>query len=239
MQSPCGKRHNRLLDSLPDDVRTRLTTHLEFISFPRGHELFQPGARIHHVFFPTSATVSLLHVMADGTSSEMALIGSEGVLGIPLFMGEDSARSRAIVQSAGYAYRLRGHTLNQEFDRAGAMQRLLLRYTHALLMQLAQNAVCNRHHSLEQQLCRWLLLNLDRVPSNELRVTQELIANMLGVRREGITEAAGKVKRAGLIEYHRGRITVLDRAGLEARACECYSVVKKEFDQLLPQASVL
>lgn len=239
MQSPGGKRHNRLLDSLPDDVRARLTVHLEFISLPRGHELFQPGVRMHYVFFPTSATVSLLHVMADGTSSEMALIGSEGVLGIPLFMGGDSARSRAIVQSAGYAYRLRGHILNQEFYRAGAMQRLLLRYTHALLMQLAQNAVCNRHHSLEQQLCRWLLLNLDRVPSNELLVTQELIANMLGVRREGITEAAGKVKRAGLIEYHRGRITVLDRAGLEARACECYSVVKKEFDQLLPQASVL
>ena len=201
---------------------------------PLGQVLYESGAQMRHVYFPTTSIVSLLCVMENGASAEIAVVGNEGIVGVSLFMGGETTPSRAVVQSAGHAYRLKGPLLKDEFYRAGPMQRLLLRYTQALLTQMAQTAVCNRHHSLDQQLCRWLLLSLDRLPSNELIMTQELIANMLGVRREGVTEAAGHVQQAGLIEYHRGRITVLDRPGLEARSCECYAVVKKEFDRLLP-----
>jgi CRP-like cAMP-binding protein len=189
---------------------------------------------MHHVYFPTSAIVSLLYVMEDGASAEIGVVGNEGIIGVALFMGGETMPNRAVVQSAGQAYRLPGQVLKQEFNRSGELQHLLLRYTQALLTQMAQTAVCNRHHSLDQQLCRWLLLSLDRLPANELVMTQELIANMLGVRREGVTEAAGKLQVAGLIEYRRGHITVLDRPGLETRACECYAVVKKESDRLLP-----
>lgn len=192
-----------------------------------------------HVYFPLDCIVSLLCVMEDGASTEIAVVGHEGVVGVSLFMGGETTPSRAIVQSAGEAFRLKGHLLKNEFYRAGAMQRMLLRYTQALLTQMAQTAVCNRHHSLDQQLCRWLLLSLDRLSSNELFMTQELIANMLGVRREGVTESAGKLQRAGLIQYRRGRITVIDRPGLEARVCECYMVVKDEYDRLLDYNEVM
>lgn len=204
---------------------------------PLGGVVYESGSRQDHVYFPTTCIVSLLYVMADGASAEIAVVGNEGVVGVALFMGGETTPSRAIVQSEGYAYRLTGQLMKEEFNRAGAMQHLMLRYTQALLTQMAQTAVCNRHHSVEQQLCRWLLLSLDRLPSNELTMTQELIANMLGVRREGVTASAGKLQSAGLIHYHRGRITVLDRPGLEARACECYAVVKREFDRLLPDAT--
>jgi CRP-like cAMP-binding protein len=190
---------------------------------------------MHYVYFPTTAIVSLLYVMEDGSSAEIAVVGNEGIVGVSLFMGGDTTTSRAVVQSAGYGFRLSGQLLKEAFSRIGSMQHLLLRYTQALLTQMAQTAVCNRHHSVDQQLCRWLLLSLDRLPSNELVMTQELIANMLGVRREGVTEAAGHLQRAGLIHYSRGKITVVDRPGLEARVCECYEVVKKEFDRLLPE----
>jgi CRP-like cAMP-binding protein len=200
--------------------------------------LYESGSKLRHVYFPTTSIVSLLYVMIDGASAEIAVVGNDGIIGVALFMGGETMPNRAVVQSAGYAYRLRGQLLKQEFNRSGELQHLLLRYTQALLTQMAQTAVCNRHHSLDQQLCRWLLLSLDRLPSNDLVMTQELIANMLGVRREGVTEAAGNVQKAGLIEYSRGRITVRDRAGLEARACECYAVVKKEFDRLLPEIIV-
>jgi CRP-like cAMP-binding protein len=205
---------------------------------PLGRVLYESGIPMCHVYFPITSIVSLLCVMENGASAEIAVVGNEGIVGVSLFMGGETTPSRAVLQSAGHAYRLKGPLLKDEFYRAGPMQRLLLRYTQALLTQMAQTAVCNRHHSLDQQLCRWLLLSLDRLPSNELIMTQELIANMLGVRREGVTEAAGHVQQAGLIEYHRGRITVLDRPGLEARSCECYAVVKKEFDRLLPEAIV-
>ena len=201
---------------------------------PLGHVLYESGSELRHVYFPTTAIVSLLYVMEDGASAEIAVVGNEGVIGVALFMGGETMPNRAVVQSAGHAYRLPGQLLKQEFNRSGELQHLLLRYTQALLTQMAQTAVCNRHHSLDQQLCRWLLLSLDRLPANELVMTQELIANMLGVRREGVTEAAGNLQKDGLIEYRRGHITVLDRPGLEARACECYAVVKKEFDRLLP-----
>ena len=201
---------------------------------PLGHVLYESGIPLRHVYFPTTSIVSLLYVMEDGASAEIAVVGNEGIVGVSLFMGGETTNNRAVVQSAGHAYRLKGQLLKDEFFRAGPMQRLLLRYTQALLTQMAQTAVCNRHHTLDQQFCRWLLLSLDRVPSDELLMTQELIANMLGVRREGVTEAAGNVQRAGLIEYRRGHIRVIDRPGLEARACECYAVVKKEFDRLLP-----
>ena len=205
---------------------------------PLGDALYESGMQMRHVYFPTTSIVSLLYVMEDGASAEIAVVGNDGIVGISLFMGGESTPSRAVVQSAGHAFRLRGQLVKDEFFRAGPTQRLLLRYTHALLTQMAQTAVCNRHHSLDQQLCRWLLLSLDRLPANELVMTQELIANMLGVRREGVTEAAGNLQKTGLIEYNRGRITVLDRAGLEARACECYAVVKKEFDRLLPEIAL-
>jgi len=236
--SPHDPHQNQLLAVLPAQEYDRLLPNLERVPMPLGEVLYEPGIQMRYIYFPTTAIVSLLYVMEDGASAEIAVVGHEGIVGVSLFMGGETTPSRAIVQSAGHAYRLKGHLLKDEFYRAGPMQRLLLRYTQALLTQMAQTAVCNRHHSLDQQLCRWLLLSLDRLHSSELVMTQELIANMLGVRREGVTEAAGNLQRAGLIEYQRGRISVLDRAGLEARACECYAVVKKEFDRLLPEAIV-
>ncbi len=204
-----------------------------------GEVVYESGSRLEYVYFPTTSIVSLLYVMADGASAEIAVVGNEGMVGVAVFMGGETTPSRAIVQSAGSAYRLPGHSMKEEFVRGGAMQHLLLRYTQALLTQMAQTAVCNRHHSVDQQLCRWLLLSLDRLPSNKLTMTQELIANMLGVRREGVTEAAGKLQSAGLIQYSRGRITVLDRPGLEGRACECYGVVRRESDRLLPNTTAI
>jgi CRP-like cAMP-binding protein len=227
-------RENRLLAVLQKPDFERIAPHLELVTLPLGHVLYESGGRLEQVFFPTDAIVSLLYVMEDGSSAEIAVIGKEGIVGIALFLGGQTMPNRAVVQSAGHAYRLKGTLLTEEFNRSGSVQHLLLRYTLALLTQMAQTAVCNRHHSVDQQLCRWLLLSLDRLPSNELSMTQELIANMLGVRREGVTEAAGKLQKAGLIDYHRGLITVLNRPGLEERVCECYEVVKTEFDRLLP-----
>jgi CRP-like cAMP-binding protein len=200
---------------------------------PLGEVLYESGGQLQHVYFPTTSIISLHYVMEDGSSAEIAGVGNEGILGISLFMGGNTTPSRAVIQTAGHGYRLKAHFMMEEFNRAGVMLRLLLRYTQALITQMSQTAVCNRHHSLEQQLCRWLLLTLDRLPSNELVMTQELVASMLGVRREGVTEAAGKLQHAGIISYRRGHITVLDRSGLETHACECYKVVKKEFDRLL------
>jgi CRP-like cAMP-binding protein len=225
---------SHLLAALPAAEFDRLSPHLELVPMLLGEALYESGGHLNHVYFPTTSIVSLLYVLADGASAEIAVVGNEGILGISLFMGGETTPSRAVVQSAGYGYRLEAHLLKQEFNRAGPMLHLLLRYTQALITQMAQTAVCNRHHSVDQQLCRWLLLSLDRLASNELSMTQELIASMLGVRREGVTEAAGKLQDVGLIHYHRGRITVLDRPGLEARVCECYQVVKTEFDRLLP-----
>ena len=230
-QSP---RENRLLAVLPEEEYLRIAPHLEPVTLPLGKVVYESGGLLDWVYFPTDAIVSLLYVMEDGASAEIAVVGNEGLVGIALFMGGLTMPNRAVVQSAGQAYRLKGNVLNQEFNRSGEFQHLLLRYTLALLTQMGQTAVCNRHHTVDQQLCRWLLLSLDRLPSNELSMTQELIANMLGVRREGVTEAAGKLQKAGLIHYSRGRITVLDRPGLEARVCECYKVVKDEFSRLLP-----
>lgn len=234
MDSSNTPRQNHLLNALPAEDYNRLLPHLELVSMPLGNVLYESGNELRHVYFPTTAIVSLLYVMLDGASTEIAVVGNEGIIGVALFMGGETMPNRAVVQSAGQAYRLKGQLLKQEFNRSGKLQHLLLRYTQALLTQMAQTAVCNRHHSLDQQLCRWLLLSLDRLPSNELAMTQELIANMLGVRREGVTEAAGKLQKAGLISYHRGHITVLDRPGLESRTCECYAVVKQEYDRLLP-----
>ena len=227
-------RQNYLLAALPAAEWERLRGKLELTPMPLGHVLYESGSELRHVYFPTTSIVSLLYVMEDGASAEIAIVGNEGILGISLFMGGETTPSRAVVQGAGYGFRLKAQLLKEEFGRFGPMLHLLLRYTQALITQMAQTAVCNRHHSVDQQLCRWLLLSLDRLASNELAMTQELIANMLGVRREGVTEAAGKLQDAGLIRYRRGRITVLDRPGLEARACECYQVVKTEFDRLLP-----
>jgi CRP-like cAMP-binding protein len=224
---------NHLLDALPRLDFARIASHLEFVELPLGEVLYESGGKLRNVYFPTTAIVSLLYVLEDGDSAEIAIVGNEGILGISLFMGGDTTPSRAVVQSAGHAYRLSADLLLQEFQRFGPTMVLLLRYTQALITQMSQTAVCNRHHSIDQQLCRWLLLSLDRLSSNKLSMTQELIANMLGVRREGITEAAGKLQRAGLIRYNRGVITVLDRPGLETRCCECYRVVKAEFDRLL------
>jgi CRP-like cAMP-binding protein len=234
MTAPYSPRQNHLLGALPATEYERLLPHVEWVPMPLGEVLYESGGELRYVYFPTTCIVSLLYVMENGASAEIAVVGNEGLVGVALFMGGGTMPNRAVVQSAGHAYRLRGARMQQEFDRYGALLRLLLRYTQALLTQMAQTAVCNRHHSVDQQLCRWLLLSLDRLASNELVMTQELIANMLGVRREGVTEAAGKLHRAGLIDYRRGRITVLDRAGLEARVCECYQVVKTEFDRLLP-----
>jgi len=227
-------RQNHLLDALLNAEYNRLFPNLELIQMPLGEAIYESGGKLKHVYFPTTSIVSLLYVMEDGASAEIAVVGNEGILGISLFMGGETTPSRAVVQSAGYGYRLKAQLLKNEFNRAGPVMRLLLRYTQALITQMAQTAVCNRHHSVEQQLCRWLLLSLDRLASDELTMTQELIANMLGVRREGVTEAAGKLQRAGLIDYSRGRILVLDRPRLEERVCECYQVVKTEFDRLLP-----
>ena len=227
-------RQNHLLDALPRSDFERLAPHFELIPMRLGDVLYEPGIRMRHVYFPTTSIVSLLYVMEDGASAEIAIVGNEGILGISLFMGGETTPSRAVVQSAGFAYRLIGQRLKDEFHHNGEMQLLLLRYTQALLTQMAQTAVCNRHHSVDQQLCRWLLLSLDRLPSNQLTMTQELIANMLGVRREGVTEAAGKLQKLGIIRYSRGRITVLDRPRLEQTCCECYAVVKRETDRLLP-----
>jgi CRP-like cAMP-binding protein len=198
-----------------------------------GEALYEPGVQLEHVYFPTTAIISLLYVTTDGSSAEIAIVGNDGLVGVALFMGGESTPSRAVVQSEGWAYRLKGKFLKDEFEVAGAVRHVLLRYTQALITQMAQTAVCNRHHTIDQQLCRWLLLSLDRLDSDELTMTQELIANMLGVRREGVTEAAGKLQSLGLIRYSRGRITVVDRAGLEACCCECYGVVKRESDRLL------
>ena len=233
-------RQNHLLAALRKEEYERILPNLELVTMPLGHVLYESGIQMRHVYFPTNSIVSLLYVMEDGDSAEIAIVGNEGLVGVSLFMGGESTPSRAVVQSAGQAFRLKGQILKEEFNRSeggrsSSLNNLFLRYTQALLTQMAQTSACNRHHSLDQQFCRWLLLSLDRLHSNELNMTQELIANMLGVRREGVTEAAGNVQKAGLIKYHRGCITVLDRPGLEARVCECYAVVKKEFDRLLPE----
>jgi CRP-like cAMP-binding protein len=225
---------NDLLATLPVDELERLHHNLELVPLPLGEVIYESGGKLSHLYFPTTAIVSLLYVTEDGASAEISIVGNEGVIGVAIFMGGDTMPNMAVVQSAGYAYRLKAQLLQQEFNNSLPMRHLLLRYTQALLTQMAQTAVCNRHHSIEQQLCRWLLLSFDRLPSDELIMTQELISNMLGVRREGITDAARKLQSAGLIEYHRGHITLLDRQGLEDNVCECYSVVKKEYDRLLP-----
>jgi CRP-like cAMP-binding protein len=227
-------KQNHLLAALPAADYERLLPDLELIPLPLGWAVYESGGHLGYLYFPTTSIVSLLYVMESGASAEIAVTGNDGLVGIALFMGGESTPSRAVVQSAGYGYRLKANILKREFELGGNLQHLALRYTQALITQMAQTAVCNRHHSVEQQLCRWLLLSLDRLPSNELSMTQELIANMLGVRREGVTEAAGKLQEDGLIHYSRGHITVLDRPKLEKRVCECYAVVKKEFDRLLP-----
>ncbi|MGO9996041.1 MAG: Crp/Fnr family transcriptional regulator [Steroidobacteraceae bacterium] len=227
-------RQNHLLGCLPDAEWRRWSPLLERVQMPLGQVLYESGVTLGYVYFPITAIVSLLYVMENGASAEIAVVGNEGLVGVSLFMGGESTPSRAVVQSAGLGCRLKAQTMKAEFDRAGPVLHLLLRYTQALLTQMAQTAVCNRHHSLDQQLCRWLLLSLDRLQGDELVMTQELIANMLGVRREGVTEGALKLQKSGLIQYARGHITVLDRKGLEARTCECYAVVKREYDRLLP-----
>lgn len=225
---------NHLLNALPPEVKQRLFPHLELVEMPLGKVLYESGDVMRYVYFPTDSIVSLLYVMKNGSSAEIAVVGFDGLIGVALFMGGESTTSRAIVQSAGSAYRLRGQRLKDEFNRHGELLHLMLRYSQALITQMAQTAVCNRHHSIEQQLCRWLLLSLDRLKDNHLVMTQELIANMLGVRREGVTEAAGRLHRQGLIDYSRGHITVVNRPKLEQLSCECYAVVKTETDRLLP-----
>jgi CRP-like cAMP-binding protein len=225
-------RENHILDALPAEERERLFPHLTLVEMPLGMILYEAGEALRHIYFPTDSIVSLLYVMKDGASAEIAVVGNEGAIGVSLFMGGETTPSRGIVQSAGSAYRLSGRRLKQEFERHGQLLHVLLRYTQSLITQMAQTAVCNRHHSIDQQLCRWLLLSLDRLPSNRLNMTQELIANMLGVRREGVTGAAGKLPDLGVIHYSRGRITVLDRPKLEQLSCECYAVVKQETDRL-------
>ena len=235
MPGPYDYSQNHLLAALPPLERARLFPYLELVPMPLGKVLYESGDLLLHVYFPLDSIISLLYVMEDGASAEISVVGNEGLIGVALFMGGETTPSRAIVQSAGHAYRLIGQRLKDEFHRNGELQQLLLRYTQALLTQMAQTAVCNRHHSVDQQLCRWLLLSLDRLPTNQLTMTQELIANMLGVRREGVTEAAGKLQKLGAIRYARGSITVLDRPQLEQLCCECYGVVKKESDRLLPR----
>ncbi len=234
MTNDVSPLQNHLLAALTQEIQERLIPHLERVTLPLGKVLYESGDALRHVYFPTDAIVSLLYVMEDGASAEISVVGNEGLIGVAVFMGGESTPSRAIVQSAGHAYRLPGQKLKDEFNRHGEMLQLMLRYTQALITQMAQTAVCNRHHSIDQQLCRWLLLSLDRLPSNQLSMTQELIANMLGVRREGVTEAAGKLQKLGVIKYSQGHITVLDRPQLEALCCECYAVVKRETDRLLP-----
>jgi CRP-like cAMP-binding protein len=230
-------RENYILAALPPEEYDRLSPHLKLVPMPLGMALYESGIALRHMYFPTTSIVSLLYGLENGTSAEIALVGKEGAIGVSLFMGGETTPSRAIVQSAGHAYRLPGKHLKQEFNRHGKMLHILLRYTQSLLTQMFQTAVCNRHHSLEQQLCRWLLFSLDRLPSNELKMTQELIANMLGVRREGVTEAAGKLQALEIIRYTRGKITVLDRPRLEAMSCECYAVVSNETKRLAPAST--
>ncbi len=237
--TPTESKKNHLLAALPATQLSAWLPHLEAVSMPLGQVLYEPGGTLTHVYFPTTAIVSLLYVMENGASAEIAVVGNDGIIGISLFMGGESTPSRAVVQSAGDGYRLKAQFMKEEFDKSGPVLHLLLRYTQALITQMAQTAVCNRHHSLDQQLCRWLLLSLDRLQNDELLMTQELIANMLGVRREGVTEGALKLQEAGLIRYARGRISVLDRPGLEKRTCECYAVVKKEYDRLLPPYKIM
>jgi len=234
MTSPLVKSQNLLLAALPSEEYERLALHLEWVDLKLGQVLYEPGMAMDHIYFPTTAIVSLLYVLQDGASTEISVVGFEGVLGVALFMGGESTPSRAVVQSAGSALRMRAGFVQSAFNQSPVVMRLMLRYTQALMAQITQTAVCNRHHTLDQQLCRWLLLSLDRLRGNDLRMTQELIANMLGVRREGVTTAALKLQKSRLIEYSRGLIHVLDRHGLEARTCECYSVVKREYDRLLP-----
>lgn len=231
---PAQPQQNKILQALPADVRERIVPYLEPVEMPLGHVLYESGNVLNHVYFPIDSIVSLLYVMENGASAEIAIVGNEGVVGVALFMGGETTPNRAVVQSGGHGYRLRGKLLKEEFALAGGLSTLLLRYTQALITQMSQTAVCNRHHSVHQQLCRWLLMSLDRLPTQQLIMTQELIANMLGVRREGVTEAAGKLQAQGLIKYSRGRITVIDRPSLERASCECYAVVKQEFDRLLP-----
>ena len=232
-------RGNHLLAALPEAEWARVSEHLVLVDMPLGRVVYESGQQLSRAYFPTTSIVSLLYVMEDGASAEISIVGNEGLVGIALFMGGETTPSRAVVQSAGWAYRLDARVLKDEFGRAGPVQRLFLRYTQALITQMAQTAVCNRHHSIDQQLCRWLLLSMDRLPSNELKMTQELIANMLGVRRAGVTEAAMKLQDAGLIRYSHGHIEVLDRPALEQRVCECYGVVKRESDRLLPDLMAL
>ena len=226
---------NRLLASLPQADLDRLMPYFERVNLALGQVIHESGCKLGYVYFPANCIVSILYMLEDGDTAEVAVVGFEGIIGIPLLMGGETTTTRAVVQSAGFAYRIAAHKIKTEFSRGGPVMRLLLRYTQALMTQMTQTAVCNRHHTIEQQLCRWLLLSLDRLPSNTLTMTQDLIANMLGVRRGGVTEAAGKLQRAGVIRYVRGRIDVLDRPALEARACECYSVVKVEFKRLLAE----
>jgi len=233
MSSTHSPNQNHILAALPTAEFESLAAHLELVPMLLGEILYEPGSQLRHAYFPTTSIVSLHYVTESGASAETAGVGNEGVVGISLFMGGDTTSSSAVVQTAGHAYRLERQLLKREFDRGGLTQRLLLRYTQALITQMSQTAACNRHHSVQQQLCRWLLLTLDRLPSSELVMTQDLVASMLGVRREAITEAAGKLQNAGFIRYRRGHISVLKRSGLEAGACECYAVVKKELDRLL------
>ena len=226
---------NHLLAALEEDTFSRLRPHLKFVSLTLGKVLHEPGEVMQHVYFPTDSIVSLLYAMSDGSSAEIAVVGMEGMLGISLFTGGESTRSRGVVQSAGGAYSLPGHVLKNECNRQSDLMRLMLRYTQALISQMAQTAVCNRHHSVDQQLCRWLLMSLDRLPGNRLEMTQELIANMLGVRREGVTAAAGKLQKLGVISYNRGKIEVLNRPKLETLCCECYATVKQESERLMNQ----
>ncbi len=228
---------NRILAALAPELRQRIFPQLKLVEMPLGKVLYESGDALRYVYFPTDSIVSLLYMLQDGSSAEISIVGNDGVIGIALFMGGETTPSRALVQSAGHAYRLAGQILKDEFHNDGDLQLLLLRYTQSLITQMAQTAVCNRHHSVDQQLCRWLLLSLDRLASNQLTMTQELIANMLGVRREGVTQAAGKLQSLGVIHYNRGQITVIDRPKLESLCCECYAVVKKESDRLLPPRS--
>jgi CRP-like cAMP-binding protein len=232
-------KQNHLLDALTAGELKRLRRHLEPVEMILGEVVYESGRHMDHVYFPTDSIVSLLYVLENGASAEIAVVGNEGVVGISLFMGGESTPSRAVVQSAGSAYRLAAQIMKTEFTRGGGMQHLMLRYTQSLITQMAQTAVCNRHHSVDQQLCRWLLLSIDRLPSPEIEMTQELIANMLGVRREGVTEAAGKLQKAGVISYRRGHIKVLNRPKLEGMSCECYEVVRRETERLLPLRAVL
>jgi CRP-like cAMP-binding protein len=235
METESIKEQNYLFQSIPHADWERLLPHIEPAILPLGKVLYEPGSKMSHVYFPSTAIVSLLYALENGSSAEIAIVGNEGVVGISIFMGGESTSSRAVVQSAGLGYKVKSSLILDEFNRLGPVMHLFLRYTQALITQMSQTAVCNRHHTLDQQFCRWLLLSLDRLPTNELIMTQELIANMLGVRREGVTEAALKVQKAGFIKYARGHITILDRLGLEKRTCECYQVVKTEYERLLPE----